>query len=945
MNAGVAFADLPTDENSESVITESKQLKTNNLDLEDLDGDGSTIDGLGNIVVDVTGPTSELTSVSYNAGVLTFTGTGLTATQLGRSDLSNIADLINWSDLKWDINDDDDVTADFTFDADYIETAEVTSQTTMVVTMTDAGRDALFETAGFGAAGGADDIIVTEGFLSDVAGNVSETAVLDTSDGQAVAFSQDAAPELVSITSSPSTGSLGVGTPVEVTLTFDRFLAPGGEMTVTFNTGETVALSDPGVFKTAAIGDVPTKTVVGTYTISEDAQDTDDLSVSSYTAGTIESLYGTALSVSSIPDDANLDASSSIEIDVQPPTVIFDDGEGETGSLSYNSSTGTLTLSAVSGLNASQIGAALNTDIASLLNWEKLSWDINGDDAETANFAFVSESDYSGIVASATLTDGRLTILLTEDGKAALEATTGFGEQGGSDTIDIAVGFMKDISGNISVTDAADDLEISYSDSTRPEILSIDTNEETSPDGRYNGEGSDSVDIVMTLSESVQANSSLDITLGTGDTVTLTTATVSDTLSGTLEISADSTSNTNDLNVNSVSNVDVADLYGNDLVAGLPDGENLADNAAIVIDTIDPKTTITKAVFAPSSNTLKLTGTKFDGLGVPSSSYGQVLTSDTYLDMFTWSKLTWEIDGEAIEIAKTDVDGVRINTATSFDIILNADFVSGLKSDYSAGFAGLGSADTITIEAGFVHDIAGNAGTLDALSEQTLTYNDTSGPTALSISAADTPAGSVNGDDYFSVELELSENVAAGSEVNITFNTGNTVSLTTTTNSSTLTGLYEVPDTANQPSLQVQSLEIVDVVDFYGNVMSSTNISGGNIVQATEVSGSTQIKVDTIPVFFDLSQSNVVDASTGASDQINAGDTLTMYFTESVNDDTLVITGADDVIFGGTKEVSGSTVTFTFTDEDVALANDYELTITVSDEADNQTTLTYTVDI
>ena len=94
-----------------------------------------------------------------------------------------------------------------------------------------------------------------------------------------------------------------------------------------------------------------------------------------------------------------------------------------------------------------------------------------------------------------------------------------------------------------------------------------------------------------------------------------------------------------------------------------------------------------------------------------------------------------------------------------------------------------------------------------------------------------------------------------------------------------------------------------------------------------------------------MSQSNVVDASTGASDQINAGDTLTMYFTESVNDDTLVITGADDVIFGGTKEVSGSTVTFTFTDEDVALANDYELTITVSDEADNQTTLTYTVDI
>ena len=51
-------------------------------------------------------------------------------------------------------------------------------------------------------------------------------------------------------------------------------------------------------------------------------------------------------------------------------------------------------------------------------------------------------------ITSAVVTNtSTLTVTLTSAAKSALEATSGFGAAGGTDTIDVTAGFIMDISG------------------------------------------------------------------------------------------------------------------------------------------------------------------------------------------------------------------------------------------------------------------------------------------------------------------------------------------------------------------------------------------------------------------------------------------------------------------------------------------------------------------
>jgi hypothetical protein len=137
----------------------------------------------------------------------------------------------------------------------------------------------------------------------------------------------------------------------------------------------------------------------------------------------------------------------TISIDTLAPTV--------TNTIAaYTASTDTLVLTGVNYNTLLETSESATTDIKARLDWSKLSWDINGDNASTANVSF-AEVD----ISSAKVTDStHLTIVLTSAKGTSLEATNSYGASGTGgvtlDTLDITAGFAKDAAGNVATTDA-----------------------------------------------------------------------------------------------------------------------------------------------------------------------------------------------------------------------------------------------------------------------------------------------------------------------------------------------------------------------------------------------------------------------------------------------------------------------------------------------------------
>jgi hypothetical protein len=143
-----------------------------------------------------------------------------------------------------------------------------------------------------------------------------------------------------------------------------------------------------------------------------------------------------------LADSAAPATSESFRVDNLTPTDTI------TGA-SYDPSTDTLT---ITGTNFDTI-AAVSTDVKSYVDWTKFVWDINGDDAVTANITFVV-----GDVTSLTVTNATtLTLVFTGAKAAAIESTSGYGANGGADTLDVIAGFSKDTVGNAATTDGLND--------------------------------------------------------------------------------------------------------------------------------------------------------------------------------------------------------------------------------------------------------------------------------------------------------------------------------------------------------------------------------------------------------------------------------------------------------------------------------------------------------
>lgn len=807
---------------------------------------GQNLSNNASIEIDTTAPTSTIASAEYNGstGVITINGTNFDT--LGVQNGGSIASLLDLTKFSWDINGDDGTTANVVFETADISSALLVSPTVMTLTLSNAKKVALEATAGFAASdnSAADSIDVGAGFLKDTAGNL---AAGDNVSDASITYDDTARPTVTSFSSTTASGSYGLSASINITATMSENVIAGSKFTVTLNSASSATV----ILEAVSAGN----TLTGTYTVPENITTT-GLSVTSFELASgqfVKDVYGNEMTSTTIPAGQNLANNSTISIDTTAPNSTITSAE-------YDGSTGVLTLT---GTNFDALGLANGSVVTSQLDLSKISWDINGDNETTADVSLSADDISSAVLTNSTT----LTLTLTSTKKAALASTTGFGASGGVDTIDVSAGFTKDNASNLSTTDAIANAAITYADATRPSINSFST---TSANNSY--KSGDSINITATASEDVLTGGQITVTLGTTDEIILEAASTGTSLSGTYIVSDGDTSA--DLSISSFtlgsgSNV-LQDIYGNEANStSIPSGQNISDNAAIVIDTTPPSTTVSSVKYNSSTGEMVITGENFDSLNVANGT-----DVKSYLD---WTKLSWDIDGDNDTTANAsfnvnDITSAIVTNAQTLTITLTSSAKTSLEG--TANFAASGSADKIDVTAGFIKDVAGNAATSDAKADAALTYNDTTAPKVQSFTSSSSD-GSYKSGAALNITANMTETVLSGSTFVATLNTTDTVNLTAAANGTTLVGTYNVPAGKSSIDLGVTSFTTGSVTDVYGNTMANTTPPTGQ-----NLSNNSDLVIDNTPIFAN-GNANLVQVDSG-NNTADAGDRVSFNFSEAV---------------------------------------------------------------
>ena len=271
----------------------------------------------------------------------------------------------------------------------------------------------------------------------------------------------------------------------------------------------------------------------------------------------------------------------------------------------------------------------------------------------------------------------------------------------------------------------------------------------TTADGRY--KVGDVINITATVSKDVLQGSSMTVSLGTGDTVELIANSTGTKLTGTYRPS--SGDNTTDLTITAVaatSGKTVTTPFGQNMTAfEVPNGQNLSDNSAIIIDTTAPLTVIESVEYDPTANTITLTGDKFTGAGA---------TGTDIKAQLDWTKFVWDIDGDPLDpgiaFAVGDIDSAEVTSNTELTITLTdakaaaLEAADGFAADVTDGnqktiidlpglvlsrAGGMMSGvaikgdilgPDIDISEGFIRDLTGNAATTDAAPDMDVAHED-----------------------------------------------------------------------------------------------------------------------------------------------------------------------------------------------------------------------------
>ena len=458
-------------------------------------------------MADTTAPEVTNTSAVYNSALntLTLTGTGYNSQlESNESSATDIKARFNWSKISWKI--DNGVTPWVNFAVGDIAYAVAVSDTQLEVTLGSVKSDALEATAGY-AGLVKDTIAITAGFSRDAAGNAASldglnNAPITVSEGIAIPPSIDLGLYGKLILPVRVDGAhwyyfwdrSGDGKSTGVDYTSHEVLdsifklnssgqsnpTPGTGTTDTYRfanlSGVTVALPTVnGLTSTgpSGINNLQNGTDVGSTDASAGSVafngSYDDLlaiwdayngkATVNYTQGVPPgwqaSSYWSALPSGTghafvmldngfVLADAN-SRNGYVALEVFPSLLA---PRSTISNASYISSSDTLVITGSQFLSLLSNGEGATTNIATRLDWGKLKWDINGDDAKTADVQFLASDILSAVVEN----DTDLIVTLTAVKAAALEASRWYGGLI-VDTLDITTGFTRNLAGIASTTD------------------------------------------------------------------------------------------------------------------------------------------------------------------------------------------------------------------------------------------------------------------------------------------------------------------------------------------------------------------------------------------------------------------------------------------------------------------------------------------------------------
>ena len=468
-----------------------------------------------NVAIDTVAPTGSVSQQAESLPFYTISDDGISslkltinsADTLGLDSDIDIKTYLDFTKLTWSVNGNDSNSFKFATDnTSYVKSAILSEDNlgndVLTIVLSKQGKSTLEGLTGFG--GSNDTLDVEAGFLLDGAGNASASTRTDVT----IEMAETAAPVITSITAAlADTNGNTYADDTEVvtfTATFDTPIKSGTSFDVTLASDNTITFTSTDSDSTTITSDVRMTSTFSDFAVG-------GLEIESYTIDSASDVYGNLVaddtSVNSFDnlgdatfgrDTVNPTSSVNQQTGTLPLYTINDDG----------SSTLRLTINDADGMGFSD--GDVKKDATPTLDFTQLFWSINGVDSNSFQFETSAITDY---VASAEMsvsdTTGTLDIILSPNGRTALEGLTGFG--GSNDTLDVEAGFLLDAAGNASASTRTD-VTIEMAETAAPVITNITA---ALVDAGSYGIG-DKINFEVTLDNAVKAGSELSLNIKTG---------------------------------------------------------------------------------------------------------------------------------------------------------------------------------------------------------------------------------------------------------------------------------------------------------------------------------------------------------------------------------------------------------------------------------------------
>ncbi len=450
-----------------------QDLSGNDLNADSLPtgSNGDSLASQADITVDTSAPSFSITNFFFWAGYFEFDSNQIWPGSNGES-LTNTYD-IDWSKLVISGNDDFGNPTSYFFNEGDIDffTKHGGINTRATLKLTTDGYERFQDWEGFsyfanwnGEQSFSQDmnIRIDQGWLIDSAGNNSTLELAD----QDLKFSSyrrtDSAnlAELDAISSTTANGIYKAGDVINITVSFNQKVivdTSGGTPTLTLNNGQTATLVESD--------DTKARVFNFSYTIQA-GDSVNSLNVTTINtnggrfygdggpnSGTVD-VSSTAMNV--LSSEATMAGSKEIHIDTTNPASSITSAQ-------YDPDADVLILNGT-GFNdiLSANASAESTELRLILDWSKLSYDVNGSLA----LSFTKDDVLSAKVVDNT----RLSIELAAAKGVDIESNSG-GDYS-NDQIDIGAGFIKDLAGNTATTDALVSGSVTQSDLSAPNLSS-----------------------------------------------------------------------------------------------------------------------------------------------------------------------------------------------------------------------------------------------------------------------------------------------------------------------------------------------------------------------------------------------------------------------------------------------------------------------------------------